>query len=95
MMCQYQVDTVRAFVEGYLREQNVLRELVFYDILACSTSKREERKRLIFSDIFSVCSHLHQISFLLLFGACQSMIIKIAGSALRVDLESKCQPPAE
>lgn len=45
MMCQYQVSTMRAFVEGCLGEQNVLKELVFYDTLACSNSKMKEKKK--------------------------------------------------
>jgi len=41
VMYQYQFDAVKAFVEGYLREQNVLRPLVFHNSLAYSNSKRE------------------------------------------------------
>lgn len=73
VMCQYQVNPVKVFVEGYQRAEFIECHLF---MTALPVAIVREWGIIIFSHVFSTCSHPPQINFFPLLGAYQSTVIK-------------------
>lgn len=72
VMCQYQVNPVKVFVEGYQRAEC----MCWSSVTALPVAIVREGGTIIFSHVFSTCSHPPQTNFSPLLGAYQSTVIK-------------------